>query len=130
MVAPIGLRDDFDAPALRALAKVSRDPDQRGGPQSLDSLAAFVGWDSMVIFMPPAPLAPSPGHAPEMAEGFSHFVTSMTAPIAFGWSDGRVGLAPTGKAPPYHGAHPKRTFVGLGDLRGGVLIPKVLSNDS
>ncbi len=28
MVAPIGLRDDFDAPALRALAKASRDPDQ------------------------------------------------------------------------------------------------------
>ncbi len=43
-------------------------------------------------------------------EGFSHFVTSMTAPVASGWSDGRVGLAPTGKAPPYHGAHPKRTF--------------------
>ncbi len=28
MVAPIGLRDDFDAPALRALAKASRDPNQ------------------------------------------------------------------------------------------------------
>jgi transposase len=28
MVAPIGLRDDFDALALRALAKASRDPDQ------------------------------------------------------------------------------------------------------
>ena len=28
MVAPIGLRDNFDAPALRTLAKVSRDPDQ------------------------------------------------------------------------------------------------------
>ena len=26
-----------------------------------------------------------------------HFVTSMTAPIASGWSDCRVGLAPTGK---------------------------------
>jgi len=43
-------------------------------------------------------------------EGFSHFVTSMTAPVASGWSDGRVGLAPTGKAPPYHGAHPERSF--------------------
>jgi hypothetical protein len=32
-----------------------------------------------------------------LIEGFSHFVTSMTAPIASGWSDGRVGLAPTGK---------------------------------
>jgi len=29
--------------------------------------------------------------------GFSHFVTSMTAPIASGWSDCRVGFSPTGK---------------------------------
>jgi hypothetical protein len=32
-----------------------------------------------------------------LTEGFSHFVTSMTAPVASGWSDCRVGLAPTGK---------------------------------
>jgi hypothetical protein len=31
------------------------------------------------------------------AEGFSNFVASMTAPVAFGWSGCRVGLAPTGK---------------------------------
>jgi hypothetical protein len=30
-------------------------------------------------------------------KGFSHFVTSMTAPVASGWSVRRVGLAPTGK---------------------------------
>src|ERR1700677_4880728 len=30
-------------------------------------------------------------------EGFSHFVTSMTAPVASGWSVRRVGLTPTGK---------------------------------
>jgi hypothetical protein len=30
-------------------------------------------------------------------EGFSHFVTSMTAPVASGWSVRRMGLAPTGK---------------------------------
>jgi hypothetical protein len=30
-------------------------------------------------------------------EGFSHFVTPMTAPVVSGWSDGRVGLAPTEK---------------------------------
>src|SRR6267378_5366738 len=29
-----------------------------------------------------------------LIEGFSHFVTSMTAPIASGWSDCRVGLHP------------------------------------
>ncbi len=33
-------------------------------------------------------------------EGFSHFVTSMTDRIRSEWNDGRVGLAPTGKAPP------------------------------
>src|ERR1019366_8500369 len=32
-----------------------------------------------------------------LIEGFSHFVTSMTAPIDSGWSGCRVGLAPTGK---------------------------------
>jgi len=44
-----------------------------------------------------------------LPEGFSHFVTSMTAPVASGWSGCRVGLAPTGKAPPFHGAHPLLT---------------------
>jgi hypothetical protein len=29
--------------------------------------------------------------------GFSHFVTSITAPVASGWSVRRVGLSPTGK---------------------------------
>jgi hypothetical protein len=32
-----------------------------------------------------------------LSEGFSHFVTSMTAPVASGWSGCRVGLAPTGE---------------------------------
>ena len=32
-----------------------------------------------------------------LIEGVSHFVTSMTAPIASGWSGCRVGLAPTRK---------------------------------
>src|SRR5215212_2582888 len=41
-------------------------------------------------------LARSPMRDP-LSEGFSHFVTSMTAPVASGWSMCRVGLAPTGK---------------------------------
>src|SRR2546427_2557416 len=45
-----------------------------------------------------------------LIEGFSHFVTSMTAPIASGWSGRRVGPAPTGKAPPCHGARQKRSL--------------------
>jgi hypothetical protein len=32
-----------------------------------------------------------------LTEGFSHFVASMTAPVASGWSGCRVGLPPTGK---------------------------------
>jgi hypothetical protein len=32
-----------------------------------------------------------------LTEGFSHFVISMTAPVASGWSGCRVGLTPTGK---------------------------------
>ena len=32
-----------------------------------------------------------------LSEGFSHFVTSMTAPVASGWSGCRVGFTPTGK---------------------------------
>ena len=48
----------------------------------------------------------SPSHLVTLyTEGFSHFVTSMTAPITSGWSKlRRVGFAPTGKAPPFHGA--------------------------
>src|SRR5258708_25779563 len=41
-------------------------------------------------------LARSPVRDP-LIEGFSHFVTSMTAPVASGWSACQVGLAPTGK---------------------------------
>src|SRR6266581_6576058 len=32
-----------------------------------------------------------------LSEGFSHFVTSIAAPVASGWSGCRVGLTPTGK---------------------------------
>jgi hypothetical protein len=32
-----------------------------------------------------------------LSEGFRHFVISMPAPVASGWSGCRVGLAPTGK---------------------------------
>src|ERR1019366_3410189 len=38
-----------------------------------------------------------PPRRTQHADFFSHFVTSMTAPIASGWSGCRVGLAPTGK---------------------------------
>jgi hypothetical protein len=48
-----------------------------------------------------------------LIEGFSHFVTSMTAPIASGWSF-RLERLPGGacthwKAPPFHGARQKQS---------------------
>ena len=48
-----------------------------------------------------------------LIEGFSHFVTSMTAPIASGWSGRRVGLAPTGKRRLVTAHGSKRTLRGL-----------------
>jgi len=45
-----------------------------------------------------------------LIEGFSHFVTSMTAPLASGWSGCRVGACTHCKAPPLHGARQKRPF--------------------
>jgi hypothetical protein len=44
-----------------------------------------------------------------LIEGFSHFVTSMTAPIASGWSRLPDGICTHWKAPPLHGAHPEQT---------------------
>ena len=56
--------------------------------------------------------AHSRGHqfVTRFTRGFNHFVTSIVAPVASGWSGCRVGLSPTGKAPPLHGAPYKRSF--------------------
>src|ERR1700746_690098 len=45
-----------------------------------------------------------------LIEGFSHFVASMTAPIASGWSESPGGTCTHWKAPPCHGAPPKSSF--------------------
>jgi len=50
-------------------------------------------------------LALSPNFATRFTGGFNHFVASIVAPVASGWSGCRVGLSPTGKTPPFHGAH-------------------------
>src|SRR5882762_4725750 len=62
-------------------------------------------------------LAPSPIRD-ALSEGFSHFVTSIAAPVASGWSVCRVGLAPTGKrrlstAHAISGHSPLRTEAGI-----------------
>src|SRR5207302_5192530 len=41
-----------------------------------------------------------------LSEGFRHFVSSMPAPVASGWSDSPGGACTHWKAPPCHGAPP------------------------
>jgi hypothetical protein len=43
-------------------------------------------------------------------EGFNRFVTSTVAPVASGWSISPGGTSTHWKAPPFHGAPPKRPF--------------------
>src|SRR5262249_18379516 len=57
-------------------------------------------------------LARSPIRYP-LSEGFSHFVASMTAPVASGWSDSPGGPCTHWRVPPFHGAHPKRSSPGF-----------------
>src|SRR5438270_11988845 len=53
-----------------------------------------------------------------LIEGFSHFVTSMTAPIASGWSESPGGACTHWKAPPCHGAPPQQSFLSeVADVR-------------
>ena len=58
-----------------------------------------------------------------LIEGFSHFVTSMTAPIASGWSGSPGGACTHWKAPPLHGARHKRSLGVCGDRLIGLPIP-------
>src|SRR5882672_7900355 len=48
-----------------------------------------------------------------LTRGFSHFVTSMTAPVASGWSGCRVGLTPTGKRRLFTARTPSRHWTVL-----------------
>jgi len=57
-------------------------------------------------------------------EGFSHFVTSMTAPVASGWSESPGGFRTHWKAPPFtahtRSGHPRALLndrVGTGEER-------------
>ena len=56
-----------------------------------------------------------------LTEGFSHFVTSIAAPVASGWSARRVGFAPTGKRR-LSTAHATSRLYALQQSRGSVEI--------
>src|ERR1700719_4677297 len=55
-------------------------------------------------------LARSPIRDP-LPEGFRHFVASMPAPVASGWSESPGGACTHWKAPPCLGAHPFRSLL-------------------
>ena len=54
-----------------------------------EACSAFTRVTACTLALPPV--------RDTLTRGFSHFVASMTAPAASGWSGCRVGLAPTGK---------------------------------
>src|SRR5438270_4651819 len=54
-------------------------------------------------------LARSPIRDP-LSEGFRHFVSSMPAPVASGWSESPGGTCTHWKAPPFHGARRKQSL--------------------
>ena len=58
-------------------------------------------------------LALSPYFVTRLTEGFNHFVTSLVAPVASGWSISPGGVRTHWKAPPLHGARRKCEFAFL-----------------
>src|SRR6516165_677880 len=57
-----------------------------------------------------------------LIEGFSHFVTSMTAPIASGWSESPGGACTHWKAPPCHSPTSYLIFRNINILRHNIQI--------
>src|SRR6516164_8029561 len=66
-------------------------------------------------------LAQSPIRDP-LIEGFSHFVTSMIAPIASGWSESPGGPCTHWKAPPCHGQTSYLILHNINILRNNIQI--------
>src|SRR5207249_256473 len=60
-------------------------------------------------------LARSPIRDP-LSEGFRHFLSSMPAPVASGWSQSPGGPCTHWKAPPCHGAPPLAAVEGAGGV--------------
>ena len=71
--------------------------------------SSFSRFAQRSLALRPAHSRRSPIRDP-LSEGFSHFVSSMTAPVASGWSDWPGGACTHWKAPPCHGARHFRSF--------------------
>jgi len=87
------------APAAWRLLDIAIDPKHQPSPKTLSGRPGTSTFSRLAQ----RSLALRPAHSRRhqyvtcYTEGFSHFVTSVTAPVASGWSGCRVGLAPTGK---------------------------------
>ena len=78
----------------------------QGHETSFSQIAAeLLGLPIAAFRLVPCTLARSPLRDP-LSEGFRHFVTSMPAPVASGWSESPGGPRTHWKAPPCHGAPP------------------------
>jgi hypothetical protein len=106
MLSPLPRRSDWGIASLVHPSRVSL---PRYGSR-VDLRIDLFEACSAFTYVTACTLALSPYVVTRFTEGFSQFVTSLTAPVASGWSGCRVGLTPTGKAPPYHGARQKPPF--------------------
>jgi len=106
MPSPLPRRSDCGCPSLFSTA-ISAFPICVDGSACASSFSRIAQCSHYITA---CTLAKSP-NVTLYIEGFSHFVTSMTAPITSGWSDfaGWVFFS-TGTAPPFHGAHTNRTW--------------------
>ncbi len=112
-----------DTAKIDLLVATTREPTKGSGVFFTGELGANLSLANVVVSMPPTGQTAggsSPGNDPHVrlarrslalrpahsrrylyvtgyTQGFSHFVTSMTAPVASGWSVRRMGLAPHGK---------------------------------
>jgi hypothetical protein len=93
----------IDRDQLASMAKLARNEmgvekltavADRGYYKSEEILACHQAGTT--VFVPKTVTSSATAHG-RFTEGFSHFVTSIAAPVASGWSGCRVGLAPTGK---------------------------------
>ncbi len=101
MLSPLPRRSDWVPTSLTSPA-VSAFPGLGAGSACASSFSRLA--QRSLTLRP----AHSRGHqfVTRFTRGFNHFVTSIVAPVASGWSGCRVGLSPTGKS----AALPRRTL--------------------
>jgi hypothetical protein len=107
------------APYRRFAAILAEDCARIGGDVGCYSFIAVDSHHILLAGLPAHSLALRPAHSRghqfvTPSEGFRHFVSSMPAPVASGWSESPGGTCTHWKAPPFHGAHPKQSFGAIG----------------